>query len=49
LLADPAYGGDPETIRALASEFKAGGPLSDALKSIAFMPAFKQRLSGGNS
>jgi hypothetical protein len=49
LLADPAYGGDSETVRALADELRAGGPLSDAFKSIAFLPAFKQRVSRGNS
>ncbi len=49
LTADPDFGGDPETIEALGDELRSGALLSDALKLIAFMPAFKQRLRGDES
>lgn len=49
LMADPSQGGDPETVRALSTELSEGVPLGEVLKGIAFLPAFKQRLMGGES
>jgi hypothetical protein len=49
LSADPDFGGDPETIEALANELSSGAALSEVLKQLAFLPAFRQRLRGDES
>ena len=49
LLADPVYGGDPGTVKMVASQIEGGAAMSDVFKAIAFSPAFKQRLKGGGS
>lgn len=49
LSADPALGGDPETVEALAEQLQDGVPLGEVFKNIAFLPAFKQRLRGDQS
>lgn len=47
--ADPAYGGDPETIETLANQIIDGATLAEFFKEIAFMEAFRQRLRGDES
>ena len=49
LLADPAFGGDPETVDLMSTQIEEGAPLSEVFKAIAFSPAFKQRLKGSDS
>jgi hypothetical protein len=49
LSADPSYGGDPQTVEVLYDEILSGASLGDVFKSIAFSPAFKQRLRGDES
>jgi hypothetical protein len=49
LLADPAFGGDSATVDALTSQIREGVALGEVFKSIAFAPAFKQRLKGGDN
>jgi len=49
LLSDPAFGGDAETIEALASVLRSGAPLGEFFKKITYLPAFKQRFAGGSS
>lgn len=49
LSADPANGGDPQTVEVLSQELTDGVPLGEVLKGIAFLPAFKQRLNGDQS
>jgi hypothetical protein len=45
LLADPAFGGDEDTIDALAQLLRDGVPLGEFYKEVAYLPAFKQRLA----
>ena len=49
LLADPAFGGDPGTIGAIARLTQSGAPLADVFKEIAYLPAFKQRRKGADN
>ncbi len=49
LSADVSYGGDPQTIEVLYDEISRGASLGDVFKSIAYSPAFKQRLRGDES
>ncbi len=49
LTADPAFGGDPETIQVLGDALADGIPLGEVFKELAYLPAFKQRLRGDES
>ena len=49
LTADPAFGGDPETIEVLGDALTDGLPLGEVFKELAYLPAFKQRLRGDES